>query len=116
MPKATAVFDADDSRLGAAFVCINQRMLALQERVAKFAGAWVAVQSVLHLVAAGFEHLREAFEVGDRNERPTPARPSSIPHYSPPPPRPAAPSSVVATPKAQHDPKPTRSQSGRPRR
>ena len=59
MPKATAVFDADDSRLGAALTRINQRMLALQERVAKFAGAWVAVQSVSHLVAAGFSRLTQ---------------------------------------------------------
>jgi hypothetical protein len=46
MSKATAVFDADDSRLGAAPVRINQRMLALQSRIAKFAGAWVAVRAV----------------------------------------------------------------------
>ena len=39
MPKATAVFDADDSHLEAALMRINQRMLVLQERVAKFAGA-----------------------------------------------------------------------------
>lgn len=66
MPKATAVFDADDSRLGAALVRINQRMLALQSRIAKFAGAWVAVKAVAHLVSAGFEHMRGAFEVGDK--------------------------------------------------
>jgi hypothetical protein len=66
MPKATAVFDADDSRLGAALTRINQRMLALQERVAKFAGAWLAIQSVSHLVAAGFEQLRGALELGDK--------------------------------------------------
>ena len=66
MPKATAVFDADDSRLGAALLRINQKMLALQAGIAKFAGAWVAVQSVAHLVSAGFEHMREAFEVGDK--------------------------------------------------
>jgi hypothetical protein len=34
MPKATAVFDADDSRLGAALVRINSKMLALQSRIA----------------------------------------------------------------------------------
>ena len=66
MPKATAVFDADDSRLGAALVRINQRMLALQSRIAKFAGAWVAIRAVSHLVAAGFEKMRGAFEVGDK--------------------------------------------------
>jgi len=66
MPKATAVFDADDSRLGAALVRINQRMLALQEGIAKFAGAWIAVKSVAHLVSAGFEHMRGALEVGDK--------------------------------------------------
>jgi len=66
MPKATAVFDADDSRLATTLTRINQRMLALQERVAKFAAAWMAVQSVSHLVAARFEHLRGAFEVGDK--------------------------------------------------
>jgi len=39
MPKATAVFDADDSRLSAALASINAQMLALQSRIAKFAGA-----------------------------------------------------------------------------
>ncbi len=34
MPKATAVFDADDSRLGAVLPRINGRMLALQSRMA----------------------------------------------------------------------------------
>src|SRR5450631_2488115 len=66
MPKATAVFDADDSRLGAALLRINQKMLALQSGVAKFAGAWVAVKSVAHLVSAGFEHMRGALDVGEK--------------------------------------------------
>ena len=39
MPKATAVFDADDSRLSGALARINGRMLALQSRIAKFAAA-----------------------------------------------------------------------------
>lgn len=66
MPKATAVFDADDSRLSAALVRINQRMLALQSGIAKFAGAWVAVKTVAHLVSSGFEQMRGALEVGDK--------------------------------------------------
>ena len=66
MPKATAVFDADDSRLGAALKRINERMLALQERVAKFAVAWEAVKIASELVQRGFEHLRGAFEIGDK--------------------------------------------------
>ena len=50
MPKATAVFDADDSRLSGALARINGKMLALQSRIAKFAAAimwrllvWLAV-------------------------------------------------------------------------
>ena len=39
MPKATAVFDADDSRLSGALARINGKMLALQSRIAKFAAA-----------------------------------------------------------------------------
>ncbi len=39
MPKATAVFDADDSRLTSALARINGKMLALQSRIAKFAAA-----------------------------------------------------------------------------
>ena len=39
MPKATAVFDADDSRLSGVLARINGRMLALQSRIAKFAAA-----------------------------------------------------------------------------
>ena len=34
MPKATAVFDADDSRLSSALARINGKMLALQSRIA----------------------------------------------------------------------------------
>ena len=37
MPKATAVFDADDSRLSGALARINGKMLALQSRIAKLA-------------------------------------------------------------------------------
>ena len=37
MPKATAVFDADDNRLSGALARINGKMLALQSRIAKFA-------------------------------------------------------------------------------
>jgi hypothetical protein len=36
MPKAAAVFDADDSRLSSALARINGKMLALQSRIAKF--------------------------------------------------------------------------------
>ena len=42
MPKATAVFDADDSRLTGALASINGKMLALQSRIAKFAAAFIA--------------------------------------------------------------------------
>ena len=66
MPKATAVFDADDSRLGAALMRINQRMLRLQERIAKFAVAWEAVKIASELVRRGFEQVRGAFEMGDK--------------------------------------------------
>jgi hypothetical protein len=34
MPKATAVFDADDSRLSSALARTNGKMLALQSRIA----------------------------------------------------------------------------------
>src|SRR5215210_5200037 len=64
MPKATAVFDADDSRLGAALARINGRMLALQSRIAKFAAAFIAVRAVSHVVEAGFDHLRQAIDLG----------------------------------------------------
>jgi hypothetical protein len=66
VPKATAVFDADDSRLGAALARINAKMLALQSRIAKFAAAWIALRAVSHLVSSGFERMRGAFEVGDK--------------------------------------------------
>ena len=46
MPKATAVFDADDSRLSGALARINGQMLALQSRIAKFAAAFIAVRAV----------------------------------------------------------------------
>jgi len=45
MPKATAVFDADDSRFGAVLARINGKMLALQSRIAKFAAAFIAVRA-----------------------------------------------------------------------
>ena len=41
MPKATAVFDADESRLSGALARINGKMLALQSRIAKFAAAFI---------------------------------------------------------------------------
>jgi hypothetical protein len=49
IPKATAVFDAEDSRLGAALMRITQRMLRLQEcgskrfRVSRRSGRFAAV-------------------------------------------------------------------------
>ena len=43
MPKATAVFDADD-RLSSALARINGKMLALQSRIAKFAAAFLPSQ------------------------------------------------------------------------
>ena len=39
MPKATSVFDADDSRLSGALMHINGKTLGLQSRIAKFAAA-----------------------------------------------------------------------------
>jgi hypothetical protein len=53
MPKATAIFDADDSRFGAALARINGKMLALQSRIAKFAVAFVAIRSAARIVGAG---------------------------------------------------------------
>ena len=41
MPKATAVFDADDSRLSDALARINGKMRALQSRIARFAAAFL---------------------------------------------------------------------------
>ena len=53
MPKATAVFDADDSRLSGALARINGKMLALQSRIAKFAAAFIAIRAVAGVVTAG---------------------------------------------------------------
>jgi len=64
MPKATAVFDADDSRLSGALARINGRMLALQSRIAKFAAAFIAVRAVAGVVTAGFDHFKQALDVG----------------------------------------------------
>jgi hypothetical protein len=64
MSKATAIFEADDSRLGAALTRINQRMLALQARIAKFAVAFVAVRAAARVVTAGFDHMRQALDLG----------------------------------------------------
>ena len=44
MPKATAVFDADDTRLSGALARINGKMLALQSGIAKFAAALLPSQ------------------------------------------------------------------------
>ena len=41
MPKATAVFDADDSRLCSALARINGKMRALQSRLTRFAAALI---------------------------------------------------------------------------
>jgi hypothetical protein len=57
LPKATAVFDADDSRLSGASARINGKMLALQSRIAKFAAAFIAIRAVAGVVTAGFDHL-----------------------------------------------------------
>ena len=64
MPKATAVFDADDSRLSSALARINGRMLALQSRIAKFAAAFIALRAVASVVTAGFDHFKQALDVG----------------------------------------------------
>ena len=60
MPKATAVFDADDSRLSSALARINGKMLALQSRIAKFAGAFLAIRAAAGVVTAGFDHFKQA--------------------------------------------------------
>ena len=64
MPKATAVFDADDSRLSGALARINGKMLALQSRIAKFAVAFLAVRAVAGVVTAGFDRFKQALDVG----------------------------------------------------
>ena len=64
MPKATAVFDADDSRLSSALARLNGRMLALQSRIAKFAAAFIALRAVASVVTAGFDHFKQALDVG----------------------------------------------------
>ncbi len=64
MPKATAVFDADDSRLSGALARINGRMLALHSRIAKFAAAFIALRAVAGVVTAGFDHFKQALDVG----------------------------------------------------
>jgi len=60
MPKATAGFDAGDSRLSGALVCINGRMLALQSRIAKFAAAFIAIRAAAGVVTAGLTILESA--------------------------------------------------------
>ena len=64
MPKATAVFDADDSRLSGALTRINCKMLALQARIAKFGAAFLAVRAAARVVAAGFDHFKQALDFG----------------------------------------------------
>ncbi len=64
MPKATAVFDADDSRLSSALARINGKMLALQSRIAKFAAAFIAIRAAAGVVTAGFDHFRQALDLG----------------------------------------------------
>src|SRR4029079_7147949 len=64
MPRATAVFDADDSRLSGALARTNGKMLALQSRIAKFAAAFIAVRAGARVVTAGFDHFRQALRVG----------------------------------------------------
>ncbi len=65
MPKATAVFDADDNRSSAALARINGKMLALQSRIAKFAAAFIAVKAVSGTVTGGFDHFRQVLDLGD---------------------------------------------------
>ena len=50
MPKATAVFDADDSRLSGALARINGRTLALQSRIAMESGVIEFQQNDPHTV------------------------------------------------------------------
>ncbi len=64
VPKATVVFDADDSRLSGALARINGKMLALQSRIAKFAAAFIAVRAVAGVVTAGFDRFKQALDVG----------------------------------------------------
>jgi hypothetical protein len=58
------VFDAYDSRLSSALARINGKMLALQSRIAKFAGAFLAIRAATGVVTAGFDHFKQALEVG----------------------------------------------------
>ena len=64
MPKATAVFDADDSRLSGALARINGKMLALQSRIAKFAVAFIAIRAAAGVMTAGFDRFKQALDVG----------------------------------------------------
>ncbi len=64
MPKATAVFDADDSRLSTALARINGKMLALQSRIAKFAAAFIAMRVAAGVVTAGFDRFKQALDLG----------------------------------------------------
>ena len=57
MPKATAVFDADDSRLSGALARTDDKMLALQSRIAKSAAAFIAGRAVAGVVTAGLDRL-----------------------------------------------------------
>ena len=64
MPKATAVFDADDSRLSGALARISGKMLALQSRIAKFAVAFIAIRAAAGVATAGFDRFKQALDVG----------------------------------------------------
>ncbi len=66
MQKATAVFDADDSRLTSALARINGKMLALQSRIAKFAAAFIAEKAVAGVVTGGYNHFWQALDVGGK--------------------------------------------------
>jgi hypothetical protein len=49
---------------GSALARINGKMLALQSRIARFAAAFIAVKAVAGVVTAGFDHFRQALDVG----------------------------------------------------
>ena len=67
MPKATAIFDADDSRLSGALARISGKMLALQSRFAKFAAAFIAIRAVAGMVTAGFDRFKQARVISPRS-------------------------------------------------
>jgi hypothetical protein len=78
MPKAAAVFDADDNGLSAALARINSKMLGLQSRIAELGGTFLASRAAAGVVTAGFDRFKQALDVADNSmsSRPIPDSPS----------------------------------------